>query len=660
MATPLIRIPQEQGGTMYAFSSAARDLTRAYYNPDVVFEYSKFALLDIPVVAVPSGDATNNYIQFDKLYEGGPVSGSGSGSGSGGGVAPSYDNNPTDDNANRRFAETFQNYALNLENFILSDDDFDSAIYASDSEKIFFKWLNHIGAFRTKPANSQEASSGNTRHVEEDDSIQSGSEYSKVVKYLGNVDVTNDKSYNGDTYNEVFVNVPSSVGSTPDILFKSSEYNTTATSYQPESTINGREGQVHPDSNIKLGSLADSAEGTINIDTNDTYNYGIEWNPTTYAAIENDSKLSSILDYSKRGGDFRFNAILVYYDVYSKSNPAQRSTNLYGVILLDNFKHDSVNEGWSLPELSKYKPNEITGLNGNAFALKLNVKFNSSLDNVGIESNINDYSTFSMDIFFDSTSALENAAKVLAEASHRFNKLSERLDNLENLLMTSVAQNEISNKVALLEKALEDAALNFSSSSSILDIISETNNRLNQVISGKIPSAIQYNTDVIKAGSGIQIDKTNPGKIKINNTDGGYHLNDLSVFDFIGNTVESKIDSTNMWNPQTAGSKGIWTRLKRYDNLLRIYNEDEEFVNDLDIYLDDSVTPVVLGQVIKITFKTFINKLGNNSIKIYVGKKGAWDLKNTILVGDVLSNKPYIEIVCIDEINKTFELEIIR
>ena len=41
MATPLIRIPQEQGGTMYAFSSAARDLTRAYYNPDIVFEYSK-------------------------------------------------------------------------------------------------------------------------------------------------------------------------------------------------------------------------------------------------------------------------------------------------------------------------------------------------------------------------------------------------------------------------------------------------------------------------------------------------------------------------------------------------------------------------------------------------------------------------------------------
>lgn len=51
MATPLIRIPQEQGGTMYAFANAARDLTRAYYNPDINFEFSKFALLDLPVYA---------------------------------------------------------------------------------------------------------------------------------------------------------------------------------------------------------------------------------------------------------------------------------------------------------------------------------------------------------------------------------------------------------------------------------------------------------------------------------------------------------------------------------------------------------------------------------------------------------------------------------
>jgi hypothetical protein len=656
MATPLIRIPQEQGGTMYAFSSAARDLTRAYYNPDIVFEYSKFALLDLPVVDEPSGGATNNYIQFNNLFEGGPVAPVNGVPG----IAPNYDGDSPDDNANRHFATTFQNYALNLENFILTDDDFDNSIYSSDAEKIFFKWLNEIGAFRTRPANSQEAASGYNRVVEENDSIQNGSEYSQVVKYLGNVDVTNDKNYNGDTYNEVFINVPTSAGYTPTVLFKNSSYNTTATSYEPGSFINGRDGQAHPDANIDLGSLADSSNGTINIDPNSTYNYGIEWSPITYAAIEGDAKLNTIQDYSKRGGDFRFNAILVYYDVYSKSNPGNRTTNLYGVILLDNFKNDPNSTGWYLPELSKYKPNEVTGLNGNAFALKLNVKFNSSLDNVGIETNINDFTTFSMDLFFDTTSSLENAAKILAEASHRFNIMSNRLDELENLMMTSVDQSSISAKVIALEKSIEDASLNFKNAGSILDIISKTNDRLNQVINGKIPTSIQYNTDVISAGNGILIDKSNPQKIKIQNVNNGYSLNQIHIYDLVSEGVEVKIDKDLAWNPQEADVKGIWTRIKRYDNLIRVYTEDEDFVRDLDIYLDDSVIPVKVGQVIKLTFKTSIDHMDSNKINIFVGKKGNWKLTNTINETDLLSNKPYIELVCVDEINKTFELEIIR
>jgi len=652
MATPLIRIPQEQGGTMYAFSSAARDLTRAYYNPDVVFEYSKFALLDIPVVAEPTTGSTNNYIQFSNLYEGGPVSG--------GGVAPNYSDILPDDNANRHFAQTFQNYALNLENFILSDDDFDESIYASDSEKIFFKWLNHIGAFRTKPATSQEVINGISAVVEEDDSVQTGSEYSKVVKYLGNVDVSNDKNYAGDTYNEVFVNVPSYVGYTPTVLFKSSDYNTTDTLYQPTSEINGRAGQTHPDANIDLESLADNNDGTINIDPNNTYNYGIDWEESHYAKIASDKKLNNLLDYSKRGGDFRFNAIAVYYDVYSKSNPFNRSTNLYGVILLDNWKQDPGSTGWYMPELSKYKPNEVTGLNGNAFALKLNVKFNSSLDNVGIEKNINDYSTFSMDIFFDSTSALENAAKVLADATHSHNKLNTRLDDLENLFLTSVNTDNLTSKVSALEASIEDASLNYKNAGSVLDMISSTNKRLNQIINGEIPTEVQYNTDVIGAGQGISVDKTNNKKIKLHNSNYGYVLNEVHEYDYTSNIVLDKIDSSNQLNPDNFAYRGIWTRIKGYENLVRIYLEQNTFSSNLNIYLDDSGTSFKLGQTIKLVFRTSIENLDNKAINIYTDKKNGWILKGTISTTDLLSNKPYVELICVDEINKTFELDIIR
>ena len=48
MATPLIRIPHIQGGTMYAFASGTRDLTRAFNNPDLQFDFSTYALANIP------------------------------------------------------------------------------------------------------------------------------------------------------------------------------------------------------------------------------------------------------------------------------------------------------------------------------------------------------------------------------------------------------------------------------------------------------------------------------------------------------------------------------------------------------------------------------------------------------------------------------------
>lgn len=643
MATPLIRIPQEQGGTMYAFSGAARDLTRAYYNPDINFEYSKFALLDIPVVATPgSGE---NYIQFENLFEGG--------------ASPAASYTPNGD-ANVDFAETLQNYALNFENFILNDDDFDPSIYASDAEKVFFKWLHHLGAFEVKPATSQQVVSGYSRVIENEDTTNTGNNYSRVVKYLGNIDVSNDKNYQGNTYNEIFVNVPSSVGYTPDILFKSSNYNTTATSYLPNSEINGRAGQSHPDINLTMGSLADNIDGTIDMDPLSLYNYGIEWNSSLYAKISNDPTLNNFLDYSKRGGDFRFNAILVYYDLYSKSNIVNRSTNLYGIILLDNFKNDANTTGWYIPELTKYKPNDVTGLNGNAFALKLNVKFNSSLDNVGVESNINDFSTFSMDIFLDTTTALENAAKLMVEANTRFAGIVDRLAAVEDLLMTSNNVGDLSARIDALEKSLEDAALNYASSTSILDMITSVNTRLNQVISGQIPSEVQYNTDVLNGGDGMTIDKSIPNSIKLVNTNYGYTLNEVFEYDFIASTTGNLVDASNLFNMALSASSGLITRVRPYDNLIRVYSNNGALSGDLNIYLDDSINAWKKGQTIKLSFKNELPILGTNKINIYTDKQNGWVLKASLETSNLLSQKPYVELICVDQTNKTFELEIIR
>jgi hypothetical protein len=651
MATPLVRIPQEQGGTLYAFASAARDLTRAYQNPDINFEFSKFALLNLSPAAVPSMGSTNNYIQFSNLYD----------------ASGAAYNDVMVDNANVHFAQTFQNYALNFEQLILNDDDFDPILLKSDAEQIMFKWLYEIGAVKWQPATSQQVSTGFSRVIEPDDSTQTGAEYSQLVKYIGNIDVSNDKNYQGNTYNEIFINVPSVVGHTPEILFKSGQYNTTSTLYNPANFIEGRANQVHPDANLDCEALADSNQGEINFDPNVEPTYGIEFDSAKYAKIINNPELSTLFDYSKMGSDFSFNAILVYYDIYSKSTTANKATNLYGILILDNFKEDQNLNGWYIPSLTKYKPNDVTGLNGNAFALKLNVKFNTSLDNVGVEKNINDFTTFSMDIFLDTSAALDQATKLLMAANVRYDGIAQKVQELETLLLTTSQVGEFGTRITELENLVIDAKLNYANSSSLLGLIQSTNKRINQLLDGTVPSSVQYNIDVIKQGDGLEIDKSVPGYLTLKNKVYGYDLIDAYNFDVSAVSsanwqVGTKTSLTNLFNAGTASSTALWVRFKNYTNRINLWLDNTSPLNsDINIYIDDTITSWKKGQVLKFNFKS--NFLPNGKrIKFFTDKNGTngWKQIGLINESEILNSKPYIEVICVDEINKSFEIDILR
>jgi hypothetical protein len=651
MATPLVRIPQEQGGTLYAFASAARDLTRAYQNPDINFEFSKFALLNLSPAAVPSMGSTNNYIQFSNLYD----------------ASGAAYNDVMVDNANVHFAQTFQNYALNFEQLILNDDDFDPILLKSDAEHIMFKWLYEIGAVKWQPATSQQVSTGFSRVIEPDDSTQTGAEYSQLVKYVGNIDVSNDKNYQGNTYNEIFINVPSVVGHTPEILFKSGQYNTTSTLYNPANFIEGRANQVHPDANLDCEALADSNQGEINFDPNVDPTYGIEFDAAKYAKIINNPELSTLFDYSKMGSDFSFNAILVYYDIYSKSTTANKATNLYGILILDNFKEDQNLNGWYIPSLTKYKPNDVTGLNGNAFALKLNVKFNTSLDNVGVEKNIDSHSNFSMDVFLDTSAALDQATKLLMAANVRYDGIAQKVQQLETLLLTTTQVGEFGTRIAELETLVVDAKLNYATSSSLLGLIQSTNKRINQLLDGTVPSSVQYNIDVIKQGDGTEVDKSVPGLLTLKNKVYGYDLIDAYNFDVSNSSqsnwlVGTKNESTNLFNAGTASSTALWVRFKNYTNRINLWlNNTSPLDSDINIYIDDSITTWKKGHVLKFNFKS--NFLPNGKrIKFFTDKNGTngWKQIGLINESEILNSKPYIEVICVDEINKSFEIDILR
>lgn len=234
--TPFIRPLQIQGGTFYAFSSAAEDLSFTFNNSVNKFKFSKFALLNLP--EINSGDPLGNSIKLnapdsaflDKASSAGKI---------------------ITGNANIDFSQSFQSYCLNLETTILSSDIYDSSLKQNISERIFFKWLKEIGAIRFQPASSAQVVptlDQNTvtivnslpvtqkRYVEGDPAGGTGSfgltgsTYNRVVQYIGNLDIVNSVKNNNNTYSEVYVHVPTKDGNTPTVLFK----NVVDTNYYPD------------------------------------------------------------------------------------------------------------------------------------------------------------------------------------------------------------------------------------------------------------------------------------------------------------------------------------------------------------------------------------------------------------------------------------------
>ena len=234
---PLIKNLNIQGGTFYAFSSAARDFTKIKANENLKLEFSKFVCLNIPNISkldFATFGHYENYVQLETidgtLFNGGLTG------------DPNVD-----------LIQSFQNYVLNMEALVLSDTDYDASSKKSTSERIFFKWLKEIGAIRFREATSTEVNTniGAPRFVEEDENLTGTTRYQKVVTYIGELDVMNSVELAGETYTEVYIRIPTLVGNTPMVLFDA----LSDTNYKPNLIITGSgeylqgrtSGTIHPD-----------------------------------------------------------------------------------------------------------------------------------------------------------------------------------------------------------------------------------------------------------------------------------------------------------------------------------------------------------------------------------------------------------------------------
>lgn len=202
--TPFIRPIAQKGGTFYTFTSAGEDFTLSLNSDDTKgFRFSKFALLRIPDFSDSSEKMDENLVRLMAIP---------------GANKSIRERNQSFINVNNYFAESFQNYCLNLETGLLSDSSYDHTKPQTVSERVFFKWLKEMGAIRFTNAKEATNISPAVFAEEEDSSL-----YKRVVKYIGEIDITNNYKGLSNYYNEVYVHIPTEAGSFPQVYFDTLE-----------------------------------------------------------------------------------------------------------------------------------------------------------------------------------------------------------------------------------------------------------------------------------------------------------------------------------------------------------------------------------------------------------------------------------------------------
>lgn len=679
MATSLLKPLRVQGGTFFTFASAAKDISKTFTDDNARFVFSKYALLNIPKVKIPQNG--ENSVVWQALNS---ISGSSQ--------SDPMAQNIVDDN-NFNFSQVLQSYLLNFEQLILSGKnnlgtEYDDTILSTTSERIFWHFLKNLNAIRWQNANTTNESIVSGRYREE---IPTTRNYESVVKYLGDIDVINNISRGGQSYSEIYIHVPTSHGNTPLVLFKTEEDENFKPSLYWENVGNDRlYGRENDGSSTRFGLFNDayyddlstnqynlsntfsdttvvgttaynSSGGSIPVLISSLDGVKIDFDPENYYPISNNAQLSSINDFnsSAQSFDFDFNVCLVYYDTYDSSNPSDFARNLYGILVIDDYDN-GVSES-NLKGFKKFKPNPVTKLNGNSYGLKLNLKFDTQNDNVGVETVIREDLTFGMDLFSDASIKLQESADMFLNQKVELINIENRLSDLEKYYFSQDTIDILTAKVDSLESGLNNAQLNFSDSTTLLELIRNNSDNIDDILTGKVNIQLTYNTNVINPGSGIIIDQSVPNKVKIENKVQQYY-----TFSNCLNTSGHIEYSVNAGTNPSSTTDGNRIVLGEYSNYFKnVGTTTTDLLDTININIDDTKYKWKRGQTMRIVFGEDVNldvhkinfKTDSQNIK---GSGSYGILIGTISMSDLISTKPIIEIICVNDNTYSFHIDVLK
>lgn len=504
MITPILKDPRPHGGTLYTFPSASRDLTRAFSNSEYEFAFSHFACLNLPDFRYgdfKDGDMKGVYLDnLIKHYYSNTDSG----------LLSDSDSDSLFDfaakNLNTYLKWHMQSYVMNFEiailnGFSLDGGKYDTEILRTPSERIFFNWLQKVGAI--KFSGSSETLSGygddigneityeTVSSVEELESKDITKSYrignklytwkggawrsriliSKTVQYIGTIDMVNNVNIDFDSFNEIYLNIPAGVGGS-EVVFDTGN-SVFDDNYENGNTIYVSEGEYcdNPEYIIgrnpeKLNMTGDNTLKAIYDSKCDIYDnhwgfespiykidnaYCINFNDVNY----NGGSIESMNLKSEE--DFEFNCVLVYYRI--RKGNGKWYTNLYGVLFLEEVTTSDYNTGSNIDdERAGYIQRYPKFKNGNSWGLKLDLKIDAQPDSqMELRDKLYDDPNdgAGMQMFTEALMHLNDCTRIFYEVKEENTEIEERLYKLENMVSGVDTVYDLRDEVSVLRTKVE-------------------------------------------------------------------------------------------------------------------------------------------------------------------------------------------------------------
>jgi hypothetical protein len=717
---PLIRPIRLQGGTFYTFSSASEDLGLTFNDSQKKFRFSRFALLDLPPLQNSSPDLSNTtgLKNIPGGYE--QIDGSKSWNDYFGESFQNYCLNlealltgqsSYDPNLNRTVSErVFFKWLKEMGAIRFREADGGEAVASvvqnwqtgkayveEDSSSFYNRVIKYIGdvSIINSVRNNFNAfsevyiyvptSHGNTPVVLFD-SISDANYAANTVyqnapanplnaPYLFGRDVNTVspaglslEAYYDSVLNTLDVNDPSGANGTfykYDIVAGNWVANDWwfTNAYQDSYLTDASFGDVSND-RLKI----ESVNYTTEFVRNRLDGISLVYDQTAYAGMVN----NAITEFGKYNElavsqSFSFNTVMLYYDLYDPNDSTNFTTNLFGILFLDNVDPQAGGGGF-IPQYTKYKPNSLTGDNGNSYAFRVNIKFDVNSQDTSIETSINDYNPYSLQQFMEALNQLMNSSDLLEANQNQLVALQNQVNDLNNQIINSQSAAEINQRLDSLQLLIEQSQQVFVNNQNLVNMIENVYQEINNIYAGTTSIQVSYNLDLLQPGAGINIDKSSPGSAKVINTRQMYNIGTLS------STTDTSLitfPSSFVVNPT---SYSFLRNLLDYNNYLKIEggtaSAPPSTDRDIILYVNDTVNKWQKGQVFRIAFENGIDMSNTNGNFNFIIYSDALDSLNTGFpysaeIGFITytqfaakGDNPIIELICLDPATYQFAVDI--